>query len=314
MIQFSTIIVSYNTFEFTRDSIISAQQSSPEIEHEIIVIDNHSPDKSGARLLDNFGPTKDDSLHIVELETNRGFAAANNVGAAMASGEVLFFLNPDTLVKPGAVAEIYRFIIDRDNVGAVGPHVVNTDGSDQESISSLITVKSLVKHFLPIEALFRANVSKQVSTPKQNTPVDVVKGCAIAMRRKVFQEVGGWDESYFLYSEERELCHTLLHSGYQNYFLRSAQIVHIGGASTSQENYANQQIVQHRSTLQFLRRHHGRSVVILFRLLGILGFGSRGIIFWLIERFSDDAQYRVRGSAARSLFRWFLLDYPASTC
>lgn len=310
--QVSTIIVSYNTFDFTRDAIISAQQSSPEIEHEIIIVDNNSPDDSGARLRDHFGPAQNDALRIVEMETNSGFAAANNVGAAMASGEILFFLNPDTLVKPGALAEIYSFIIDRDSVGAVGPHVLNTDGSDQESISSLITVRGLFNHYFPIGALFRTDVSRQVATPKQTTRVDIVKGCAIALRREVFQQVGGWDESYFLYSEEQELCHTLIHSGYQNYFLRPAQIVHFGGASTSQENYASQQIVQHRSALQFLQRHHGGSVVILNRVLGILGFGSRGIIFWLIERFSDNPQFRVRGNAARSLFAWFLLDYSAS--
>ena len=133
------------------------------------------------------------------------------------------------------------------------------------------------------------------------------------MRRDVFEAIGGWDDSYFLYAEERELCFASNRAGYSNYFLRSAQIVHFGGASTSLDDYARQQIVQQRSSLAFLKRHHGQSIVLANRALGIVGFGIRAVMLSAIGLLNASTDLKKRGEAARKLFGWFLLDYSETT-
>ncbi len=311
--ELSTIIVSYGTFDMTCDAIASVQASSPELEQEIIVVDNDSSDDSGPRLVERFAGDHAISVQIIQMKSNVGFAAANNVGAQQAAGKVLFFLNSDTLVASGSIAELFRFTSSQKGAGAVGPHVVNEDGSDQESTAKQITFGGLLRHFLPGSALFRSSLAKAVESPRETCSVDVVKGCAIAMRREVFDSIGGWDDSYFLYAEERELCFALLRTGYKNYFLRSARVVHFGGASTLLEDYASQQIIQQRSSLAFLTRHHSRSLVYTNRVLGIVGFGLRGMLFSVIGLFNGSADFQKRGEAARKLFAWFLLDYSVTS-
>ena len=307
--QVSTIIVSYNTFELTVEAIESSVASSPEIQHEIIVVDNNSPDGSGAKLREYFCVGDDDPITIVQLEQNIGFAAANNVGAAHAKGEVLFFLNPDTVVRPATISRLYAFLNEHPEVGALGPYVKNPDGSDQESVGSFVTVSSLIRYFFPSSAVLQRGFSKKPNIPDSTSEVDIVKGCAIAIRREVFDQISGWDESYFLYAEERELCFAAKGLGYKNYFLRTASIVHVGGASTGRENYADQQIIQQKSSLQFLQRHHEPYMIGLNRVLGVLGFGLRATIFPILEFATKKSHYHIRGEAAKKIFLWYVRDY-----
>jgi GT2 family glycosyltransferase len=146
-------------------------------------------------------------------------------------------------------------------------------------------------------------------SPESTCEVDIVKGCAIAMRREVFDAIGGWDESYFLYAEERELCKATVGAGYRNYFVRAARIVHFGGRSVKQEDYAGQQIIQQQSALAYLKRHHGRFLVSANRVMGLLGFGTRAVFLSLLGGIIGRPAVSIRGHAARHIFRWFLLDY-----
>ncbi|GMQ82900.1 MAG: glycosyltransferase family 2 protein [Rhodothermia bacterium] len=307
--QVSTIIVSYNTFELTRAAINTVRMSSPEIDQEVIIVDNNSPDESGVRLSELYASDDASQIKIISLESNRGFAAANNVGAKMATGEVLFFLNPDTETQSGAVGEIYRFLMENRHVGAVGPHVINPDGTDQQSITWTISVGTLFKHYLPLHALFTPRFERDAGSPKRTREVEMVKGCALAVRQDAFREAGGWDESYFLYAEERELCYQLKKRGYKTFFLRSATVMHHGGASTSVEDYAEQQIIQQRSALQFIERHHSVALSLSNRVLGTIGFGIRAVVFRFLYLVKRDESFRLRGQAASTILRWFVTDY-----
>ena len=104
----STIIVSYNTYDLTVEAIRSALLSSPEMKSEVIVVDNNSPDESGRKLSERFAD-QTDLVRIIQREDNVGFSAANNIGASVATGDVLFFLNPDTVVKPGTLQSLHSF-------------------------------------------------------------------------------------------------------------------------------------------------------------------------------------------------------------
>jgi len=306
----STIMVSYNTFDLTREAVEAALAATEDLSHEVIVIDNHSPDDSAARLREAFPEATFPDVHILANADNVGFSKANKQGAARARGAVLFFLNPDTLARGHAIRTLYDFLSAHPEAGAVGPRVLNPDGTDQLSTASFPTIRRMLYHHLPVGSLLRGKDRRLDATPTVTGPVDIVNGCALALRREAYESVGGWDESYFMYSEETELCHALRQAGYTNYFVREAEIIHYGGAS-SWDNYARQQIVQQRSALQFLRRHHTPRWVACYRVMGVFGFGLRALLFPLLVRLRPRSapDYRRRGQAAALLFRWFLLDY-----
>ena len=309
----STIIVSYNTFDLTREAVATALRAADGLAHEVIVVDNNSPDDSAARLREAFPEATHPTVHVVANAENAGFGKANNQGAALARSDVLFFLNPDTVVHGPAIRTLYDFLAAHPDAGAVGPRVFNPDGTDQPSTSSFLTARRILRHHLPVGALLRGQERRQDAIPPTSQPVDIVKGCALALRRAAFDAVGGWDESYFMYSEEAELCFALREAGYTNYFVRDAEITHYGGVST-QDNYAAQQVVQQRSALYFLHRHHSAGLVGLYRITGALGFGLRALTFPLLRRLrpQNASDYRRRGQAAAALFRWFLVDFKSS--
>ena len=307
----STIIVSYNTFDLTREAVGSALAAADGLAHEVIVVDNHSPDDSAARLRAAFPEAVHPNVHVVANTENAGFSKANNQGAALARSDVLFFLNPDTVVHGQAIRTLYDFLATHPDAGAIGPRVFNPDGTDQPSTSSFPTIRRILAHHLPVGALLRGQDRRQDAIPTTSQPVDIVKGCALALRRAAYDAVGGWDESYFMYTEEAELCRALRQVDYTNYFVREAEITHYGGGSTW-DRYAEQQIVQQRSALHFLRRHHTAGFVAFYRTTGVLGFGLRALLFPILTRLRPQgaSAYRRRGQAAAALFRWFLNPDP----
>ena len=303
----STIIVSYNTFDLTREAVATALAAAGGLAHEVIVVDNNSPDDSAARLRAAFPEATHPTVHVVANAENAGFGKANNQGAALARGNVLFFLNPDTVVHGQAIGTLYAFLTAHPDAGAVGPRVFNPDGTDQLSTSSFLTARRILAHHLPVGSLLRGKDRRQDAIPTTTQSVDIVKGCALALRRAAFDAAGGWDESFFMYSEEAALCLALREAGFTNYYVREAEITHYGGVSTW-DNYAEQQVVQQRSALQFLRRHHSAGLVAFYRITGVLGFGLRAALFPLLTRLRphNASDYRRRGQAASALFRWFL--------
>ncbi len=309
----STIIVSYNTFALTREAVETALAAAPGLAHEVIVVDNHSPDESAARLRAAFPEAAHPNVHVVANAENAGFGKANNQGAALAQGDVLFFLNPDTVVHGQAIGTLYDFLTAHPDAGAIGPRVFNPDGTDQPSTSFFLTAWRMLRHHLPVGSLLRGQDRRQDAIPPTSQPVDIIKGCALALRRAAFDAVGGWDESYFMYSEEAELCFALQEAGFTNYFVREAEIIHYGGVS-SWDHYAEQQVVQQRSALYFLRRHHSAGLIVFYRITGLLGFGLRALLFPILTRLRPQAapDYRRRGQAAAVLFRWFLSGFNAS--
>ncbi|CAN5612498.1 hypothetical protein BH23BAC4_BH23BAC4_02950 [soil metagenome] len=295
----------------TRASVLTALASGSPIRHEIIVVDNASPDDSAKRLVGEFAPCTYPNINIIALQENLGFSKANNIGADISSGDILFFLNPDTLVHNHAIPKLVYFINTRDGVGAVGPKILNPDGSIQESILRFPSVNEILSQNFPTRLdLSRSSIQKGAHSLPSVSPVDAVKGCALALRRDVFFAAGGWDESYFMYTEETELCHTLKQIGKVNYFYPDARVTHYGGAA-SKENYVSQQIMERRSYLAFLHKHEYKHLIAINRIAGTVGYAMRSAVFpllALIDRGNYDS-YKLRGQSALSLLRWFAWEY-----
>lgn len=280
------------------------------MQHEVVVVDNASPDNSASRLRDVFPEANYPNVEIIGSSSNHGFSAANNIGAHRAKGRVLFFLNPDTIVHADAIPRLVQVLDSFPEVGAAGPRILNADGTDQPSTWEFPTLASQLRHYLPATSLLRGEDRRSDPILGVSQQVDVVKGCAIAVRRAALQTVGGWDTSYFMYAEEGELCWSLRKNGYKTYFLREAEITHLGGQSTV-SNYASFQVMERRSNLQFLKRHGTAGQIIVDRVAGTIGFAGRAAIFSLFARLRPNKaeEYRRRGAAARALWRWFAFEH-----
>lgn len=309
----STIIVSYNTFELTAEAIRSALASGRPIDHEVIVVDNASPDSSYDRLLKEFPAEEFPNVHILGGSDNVGFSAANNIGAARAKGSVLFFLNPDTVVHDDAIPKLTAFLNNHPDVGIVGPLVLNSDGSEQHSVMPFPSVREFIRHRIPLTALFRPEARRLDENPPESGPVDIVKGCGLALRRDVFNRVDGWDESYFMYSEETELCWRMREEGLNTIYYCDAVITHHGGVST-RERYVDHQLVVAKSQHHFLRRHGKPTVRLANRITGVVGFGCRAVLLRLLGRLRGPQadEYNLRADAASALWRWYFSDYSVS--
>ena len=304
----SVVIVSYNTFDLTREAVQTARTSGDRsgLRHEVIVVDNASPDRSGPRLAEAFA--HDPHVTVVCNPGNSGFSAANNQGAALSTGRNLFFLNPDTRTLGEALGTLVAYLDAHPGAGAVGPRVRNADGSDQRSIGFFPTAARLLRHYLPVFDGLRGRSARLELILPESAFVEVVMGCALALRRDAFDAVGGWNEGIFMYAEEDELCLHLTRAGRPSYFLREAEIVHLGRQSTA-DGFANHQIVAQRSFAAFLRQHFPH-LVRLDRFLGTLGFGLRALVYCLwLRRRPHDAALRKRYDAARGLTLWYWSSY-----
>ncbi|MCE5262720.1 MAG: glycosyltransferase family 2 protein [Deltaproteobacteria bacterium] len=234
MIDLSLIVVSYNTAALTRDCLESVQAADTG-ERELFVIDNASADGS-ARLIEERFP----SVRLIANTRNLGFAAANNQALPGCQGRYLFFLNPDTQVRPDAFARAVSFMDANPQIGLAGCRIVNPDGSPQESVS------------------LRYPGQKHCRGELDGLPgrIACVLGAAMIARTGLVRNIGGFDESFFLYGEEQDLALRIRQSGFEIGFIPDAVVVHHGGQSESPANPAATWEKKVRAENIFYRKHY----------------------------------------------------------
>lgn len=288
----SILIVNWNSRRFLEKCLESLGASPADIAVEVLVIDNASYDGSEAMVLERFP-----SVRFIQGRENLGFARANNLAAAQATGRNLLFLNPDTEVVGEAISRMVRFIDRHDDAGAVGCKLLNGDGSLQTSCVQ--AYPTLANQVLDSEALLRAFPKSSLwgmralhgdaSTP---ATVEGVSGACILVRSAAFFEVGRFTEDYFMYAEDMDLCFKLQASGRRNYYLGDARVIHYGGQSSSassESQFSN--VLIRESTAKFLRLRRGAAYAATYRVamamtalvrLGVLG-ATRILGFGLVK-------------------------------
>lgn len=250
----STVIVNWNTRDLLIDCITSIERTTPGC--EIIVVDNASTDDSVQMVRERFPDVK-----LIASETNLGFGAGNNLGIAQATWKYVLLLNPDTIVKPGALEAMKDFLAANEDAGAVGCAIANPDGSPQESYwmtfpsSGWLLLKSCY-----LDRFFLRFRNRKRFDSTLHFPVAHLLGACIMAPRSLLQELGGFDESYFLYLEETDLCKRIIEAGKIIYHLPSATITHLGQQSSMQAaEWTNVEF--YFSAYKFVRRHNPRWAV-----------------------------------------------------
>jgi len=259
----SVVIVTWNTRDLTGESVQSVLSNAAGQVSEIIVVDNASTDGTAEMITERFP-----AVRVLRNGRNVGFAAANNQGAAASASEVLLLLNSDARLLPGALAAMVEILEREPRAAIVGARLVSADGSFQASHSRF---PNLMREFLILSGLGRLLLGRRYPSRGPETErgpqvVDYVEGACLLVRRQVYQGVGGLDASYFMYSEEVDLCYALRREGWQVWYQPAAVVVHLGGAS-SRTRPAGREAALYRSRVRFFRKHYGRGQAAVLKLM-----------------------------------------------
>ena len=227
----SIIILNYNVTQLLRNCLHSIEQYIHDVDYEVIVIDNQSPDSSWKALISEFPAIK-----FIENTSNEGFAKANNKAVQTALGEYILLLNPDTELEGDYMKEVLDFADAQSNFGCLGLKLHDLEGNflpeSKRSVPNV--VNSFEKLFSPFASkkLQKKGYYRNDISEKSIAEVDVITGAFLLIKRNLFLEIGGLDETYFMYGEDIDLCYTLLRRGYKNWYYGKHSLLHIKGEST----------------------------------------------------------------------------------
>jgi N-acetylglucosaminyl-diphospho-decaprenol L-rhamnosyltransferase len=309
MASIGVVIVSFNTRDLLRDCLASLRGSALPL--RVVVVENASCDGSAALVRECFP-----DVELIELAENVGFAAGTNIGLrqlldketrrqgdketstkmilslspplrASLSPDYVLLLNPDTVVHPGAIEVLAAFLDAHPRVGAVGPRLLNRDGTVQSAAFRFPTLAmTALDLFPPGEALpGRLHNSwwhgRYPHEPHAKTPfpIDHPLGACILTRRAVIEQIGGLDEQFFMYAEEVDWCYRVRQAGWSIWQEPRARVTHIGGAATSQFR-SKMLIALYESRLRFFRKHYSRRFICLHRLIVRAGTLRAAFLAW----------------------------------
>lgn len=280
--QLSVIILNYNVRYFLELCLLSVQNALLEIDSEIIVVDNNSQDDSCAMLKELFPHIK-----LIQNKENLGFPKGNNLGVAHAKGDYICILNPDTVVAEDTFSKILAFarslntLDSIDSTGIIGCKLI--DGAGQFLPESKRGVPTPWVAFTKIMGLYKIVPKSKLLgryyaehlDENQTGKVDVLVGAFMLMKRKLYVEVGGFDENCFMYSDDIDLSYVIAKKGKSNYYFHETSIIHYKGESTIKDGTYMKRFQQ--AMYYFYKKHFsanifGSAIFNLFMKIGILLF------------------------------------------
>ncbi|MGE5363141.1 MAG: glycosyltransferase [Bacteroidota bacterium] len=262
----SIIIVNYNVKEFLQNLLRSIEKSSDNVPMEIIVVDNASDDGSVELLREKFP-----YVHLIANKENLGFGAANNLALSIAKGRYLLLLNPDTIVQENTFSTLISFFENTPEAGMAGCKVLNSDGTLQLACrrgfpgpwTSFCKVSGLSKLF-PQSRLF-ARYNLTYLDENKTYEVDAISGAFMFMRREVYEKIGGFDQQFFMYGEDLDLCYRTQKAGFKVFYVHSTQIIHYKGESTKRSSIDETKVFYDAMHL-FVKKHFSSSFLVEFIL------------------------------------------------
>jgi len=294
MAETSAVVVTFNAEEWIERCLASLEGTGA----ELIVVDNGSTDGTLDLVRTRFPEAR-----IVEQE-NRGFGAGNNAGMRVASGRYFLLLNPDAWLADGALERLVAFADEHPEAAVVGPRLRNPDGTLQRSVRGYPTpwrlateyffLRKLAPRSNAFNALFGAGFDHE-----SVREAEYLFGACLLVRRDAVDSIGGFDEDFFLMSEEVDWCYRFRQAGWEVLFYPGAEAYHVVGASLNPARF--QEIV--RGHLRFLSKHRGARTADRGRRVMLWGLRLRGVVF-RGERgraYRESARWLGSGSAATLL-------------
>ena len=263
----SIIIINFRTPQLTKECVESVERvfENSQYTHEVILVDNYSNDGH----FEELKSLGNDTVHIYETPKNGGFGYGNNFGVARSSGDYLFFLNSDTILYPVVIEEMLAYMKTNEACGALtcymedgekAPLVVTHNFENAKTLFLQTIIKPLVPKFLQRKRAARYQ-SKQTDG---FALCDWVSGAAMLMPRAAFEKVGGWNEIFFMYMEDEELCFRLHEAGYVVGLYPKMGLQHLIGRSGGSAFVAYE---QYRSKILYYRLVNGKDRWVIKKLL-----------------------------------------------
>lgn len=270
--QLSVIILNYNVRYFLEQCVLSVQKATQNFNAEIIVVDNNSPDDSCQMIKERFP-----EVILIENKENAGFPKGNNIGVKIASGKYICILNPDTVVAEDTFEKVLAFAEKQQNLGIVGCKLIDGTGNFlPESKRGIPTpfvaftkIFSLYKIFPSINSFGKYYASHL--TENQTGKVEILVGAFMLMKKGTYEEVGGFDEDCFMYSDDIDLSYMVLKTGKQNYYFHETTVIHYKGESTVKDGTYMKRF---QEAMNFFYKKHFKTSFFfsLFMKIGIIFF------------------------------------------
>ena len=234
--QLSVIILNYNVRYFLEHCLKSVQKAIENLDAQIIVVDNNSPDDS-CEMVKTLFP----KVILIENNENAGFPKGNNIGVQQAKGKYICILNPDTVVAEDTFEKILAFAEKQEKLGIIGCKLI--DGTGKFLPESKRGIPTTWVAFGKIAGLYKLfpKVKKfqkyyaQHLDENSTGQVDILVGAFMVLQKATYEQLGGFDERYFMYGEDIDLSYRILKAGFKNYYFGEIQAVHFKGESTTKD-------------------------------------------------------------------------------
>ena len=295
----SIIIPSYNTKQVTLDCLYSIYKFTKELNYEIIVVDNGSKDGS-VEALKKYSQEYT-NFKIIDAQENLGFGKANNLGVKNAKGKYLLFLNSDTIIFDNALKVSLDNAKELKDLGVYSCRLLNKDKSIQPSGGHFPNLLNLFAwqlfiDDLPLVGSLIPSIHPQKSSYNSHQNLDWVTGAFMIIPKEAFEEVGGFDEKIFMYTEEIELVYRLHKRGYRCFLQNSPAIIHLGGASSGSYLALTSEI---KNMIYFWNKHKPKWQLPIAKILFFVGSLLRWLLFGIIKQ--DETRRRAYASALRDI-------------
>jgi GT2 family glycosyltransferase len=305
----SVIIVNWKSEQYLRACLPSVFAGTTGLDYEVIVVDSASPGTAVADLEQEFP-----EVRFVKSSENIGFGRANNLGYTHSSGDLLLFLNPDTVIIGDAISRMVQTIDALPKAGILGCKLLNTDRSVQ--ISAIQPFPTILNQMLGAEWLQVKMPRCQLwrlaplfATDSEPVRVQGVSGACLLIRRNVFATIGQFSPEYFMYAEDVDLCHKAALGGWDTWFTPAALIIHHGGGSSRQRNVSTWSVVvQQEAKYAYLVKFRGPIYARVFRAAMGLTAAIRLALLTTTRllRVSTVESNRIRSATAKwtAILRW----------
>jgi len=305
----SIIIVNYNVKYFLEVCLHAVLRAVNGFEAEVIVVDNNSKDDSGSMV-----STKFPSIILIENKENLGFSKANNQGVAIAKGEYILFLNPDTVMPEDFFQKTITYMDTHPEAGALGPRLIDGKGQfapdSKKSFPSLSVaifkttgINKVFKNSTYFNKYYAVHIGEW-----ETAEVDVLSGCCMMVRSSLLGKIGGaFDEDYFMYCEDVDLSYRIQRSGHKNIYFPEATLIHYKGESTRKATLSYVRIFNQALSL-FVKKNYTKQQARLFGIFINVGIVLRAILS-VFRRILKVLRMPLFDAILLSLTLWLMKDF-----
>ena len=306
--EISVIIVAWNCRQVLSDCLRSILAQVKPDTSEVIVVDNASSDGTAEMVRQHFP-----SVKVIESQGNLGFARGNNLGLEAATGEYVFLINPDVVVKEGTFARMMEYMKENPGVGMLGPKIVGRDGLVQRSCMRTPTLWNQLCRALALDSLTKKSRvfgGYLMNDFRHDTlrEVDIINGCFWLVRRTALEQVGSMDPQFWMYADDLDWCRRYTEAGWKVVFFPEVEAIHLGGVSS--DNAPVFCFVQmQQADLQYWRKYHGLISYACFFLILYLSHAVRstGSALLYMVRASSRSRMSLKFKKHFACMHWLTL-------